>query len=227
MAQLQEREPIDLEVLKREGVGYIFKGKFRNEALALILKSQERQPRGRRGVKTITVTTRTKTSQWQRIPVGAKSDVDASVELQKFRASNLGYFAEQMQMGPNTFQRYMRQATPQAWLPRVKGFTKTALGAEATQTLMDRLGSTWTSHRELRRALRELGGPITLTPENKVRKQLQESEITGNYNYLGLKGGADGKESVPSLVYSADARQVVQLQAEENRRGQGAVCANF
>ena len=132
MAQLQEREPIDLEVLKREGVGYIFKGKFRNEALALILKSQERQPRGRRGVKTITVTTRTKTSQWQRIPVGAKSDVDASVELQKFRASNLGYFAEQMHMGPNTFQRYMRQATPQAWLPRVKGFTKAALGAEAT-----------------------------------------------------------------------------------------------
>ena len=214
MAQLQEREPIDLEVLKREGVGDIFKGKFGNEALALILKSQERQPRGRRGVKTITVTTRTKTSQWQRIPVGAKSDVDASVELQKFRASNLGYFAERMQMGPNTFQRYMRQATPQAWLPRVKGFTKTALGAEATQTLMDRLGSTWTSHRELRRALRELGGPITLTPENKVRKQLQESEIAGNYSYLDLKGGADGKESVPSLVYTADARQVVQLQAD-------------
>ena len=32
MAQLQKREPIDLEVLKREGMGGIFKGKFGNEA---------------------------------------------------------------------------------------------------------------------------------------------------------------------------------------------------
>ena len=35
MAQLQEREPIDLEVLKRGGVGDIFKGKFGNEARGL------------------------------------------------------------------------------------------------------------------------------------------------------------------------------------------------